>query len=322
MNGNQNILTCFTDFDVYKYALSGGFAGGCRALSRGLTFPFDTLKTFAQSDQSLRPAKIDYYRGMWISVISAIPANAMFFVIYYDLEHLWSCLLQFHQNTAGLSVYQPDNFMIRLLISAIATIPQNFVKVPAELLKQRAQVTPDIPLLLLTQQILQRDGVSGLFRGTSAQLLRELPYNALQMVFFAWLRAHWSGIEAWLASTNWFASGPTSDILQDTRYVSGLLGLLACAMAALLTQPADVLKTRLMTDPDDLRRVSDSNNNNDKVNNSTSHSSSYGLQAAVEDIYRKHGWRGFFAGLSSRLAIVSVGGMIYFAAASLIITDL
>ena len=36
------------DINWSQFAFQGAVAGGCRALSRGLTFPFDTLKTLEQ----------------------------------------------------------------------------------------------------------------------------------------------------------------------------------------------------------------------------------------------------------------------------------
>jgi hypothetical protein len=44
-------IQCVDDkhIDLVKYAAEGALAGGLRALSRGLTFPLDTIKTWTQS---------------------------------------------------------------------------------------------------------------------------------------------------------------------------------------------------------------------------------------------------------------------------------
>lgn len=89
---SSSLSICAVQFDLYKYAASGGFAGGCRAFSRALTYPLDTLKTLEQSDVSIRPAKVDYFRGIFLSVLSAIPANALFFVVYYYLDMFMHCV--------------------------------------------------------------------------------------------------------------------------------------------------------------------------------------------------------------------------------------
>ena len=56
------------EIDVYNYALQGAFAGGARALSRAVTFPFDTVKTLEQSDSGTyrdeRPGSLDWSE-MW-----------------------------------------------------------------------------------------------------------------------------------------------------------------------------------------------------------------------------------------------------------------
>lgn len=300
----SSFFICASGFNLGKYAISGGFAGGCRAISRAFTFPFDTIKTLDQSDSSLRPKNVDYYRGMWISVCSAIPANAVFFVIYYFLEQLvgcyGTCVSQSAQSTplsihsVGASESQVTALFERIVISALATVPQNLMKVPSELIKQRAQIAPEIPVWTLIESAVKRDGWQGLYRGTNAQLLRELPYNAFQMAIFEWLRdLHIQSLQS-----------------IDVKFAAALLGLVSSSLAALLTQPADVLKTKLMTDVDE-----DYNN----VYHRRNRSSRGGvLSEAVKEVYQQNGWKGFYAGLGPRLAIVSIGGMIYFAAASII----
>lgn len=128
-------------FNVYKVALSGAIAGGFRALTRTLTYPLDTIKTYQQagssndSEESIfdflsnslwkkrevtttdtdtgidtdtiadnihksnqycsgnmietveepltqsGTKQKDYFRGVFISLFSAIPANAVFFLV-------------------------------------------------------------------------------------------------------------------------------------------------------------------------------------------------------------------------------------------------
>jgi hypothetical protein len=71
------------------------------------------------------------FAGFLPSVAAAVPANAAYFISYDILNALFECYL----NNAGLSLLQR-----RILISAIATLPQALIKVPAEVLKQRMQI--------------------------------------------------------------------------------------------------------------------------------------------------------------------------------------
>lgn len=292
---------CLAQFDIVKYAVSGGFAGGCRSISRLFTYPFDTIKTLEQADSNLRPAEVDYFRGVVVSVSSAIPANAVFFVIYYYLDQLWTCL------SSHSAHHNDPNLILKLVISLVATVPQNFIKVPSELIKQQAQIHPDRTILTVIRDIYQggsdekekEKDLRNFFIGSNAQLLRELPYNAFQMTFFEFFKEKYqifSVHNAWIA-------------LQDYRLVSSILGLIACTLAALLTQPADVIKTKLMT-----------NLPSKQIKESSKKESRF-LKEVIQ-VYKEEGIPGFFAGLLPRLAIVSIGGMIYFLAAAVVEKEL
>lgn len=210
-----------TQFPLYKYILSGAAAGGCRALSRSVTYPLDTIKTYQQTtlDRQHRNEDINFFRGILLSTCSAIPANAVYFVIYNALEQSYACLgtvvlgdlsqvpppaLQDHQAVFTL--------LRRILLSSFATIPSSFIKGPAELIKQRAQLSPQTSIPALVREAMMigssgsgtdgsggSGGIKGLFVGSGAQLIRELPFNAFQMAFYEMLRdaaedRHWVGV--------------------------------------------------------------------------------------------------------------------------------
>lgn len=304
------------DINWSQFAIQGAVAGGCRALSRALTFPFDTLKTLEQSAVKTStatesdshhkskdsPLKFlvsrEYFRGILPAVASAVPANAIFFVVYNYLQTIAAsdCILDY-LSIHGTDFFHKSSvlFLERLIFSAIATLPQNAIKIPAELIKQRAQVQPNTNIILLLQQATRPPlGFLGLYKGGGAQLIREIPYNAIQMATFQSFK------EMLLSQTP-----DASDIYPfglSLASISGILGLLAAAIAAILTQPADVIKTKLMTDVED-------NLNVDQV------VSKDGIIRTARNIVVEEGWRGLFVGLTPRLILVSLGGMVYFWAA-------
>ena len=304
-HSTSEIAQCISnlDFNVVRSAAAGSLAGGLRALSRGLTFPFDTMKTFEQAKgvETKKRTIAEDFRGCVPTVVSAIPANALFFMTYDYLVSVLPCAFS---NLSPLA-----NFQQRLILSAIATLPQNAIKIPAELIKQRAQIQSESNFTALFLQATAESGLKGLYRGGGAQLLREIPYNAIQMASFAMLQD---------LSTSYHSNlGPAE--------VAGVLGLLAAAIASILTQPADVVKTRIMTDLED------------GLETEAGSSAMDGL-IALEDsseppvwwanvtvirycvaIIREEGIGGLFAGMTPRLLLVSFGGMVYFWAAA--ITD-
>jgi len=311
------------DFHVLESAAAGSLAGGLRAVSRGLTFPFDSMKTFEQAKLTGGKQRTmgEYFRGVIPTVVTAIPANAIFFIVY---EYLMQCIpCAFHQVT-GVQLLEE-----RLVMSAIATIPQNFIKIPAELIKQRAQIQDESDFGLIVEQLTAIRGWNGLFLGSGAMLLREIPYNALQMASFSAIHDRIS----------------VYDIHLSAPLQSAIIGLFAAAFAALLTQPADVIKTRIMTDLEakelELEKViSLVGSDNADIEpsrgggggslmaspgggrrESSSAEKEWWQQINVVrhtvEVVQEEGVKGLFSGLGPRLALVSIGGMVYFWAASL-----
>lgn len=299
----DSLYNCLLEshYDVLKYAISGAVSGGTRAISRAFTYPLDTIKTFQQAGYKSKK-KINYYKGLISATLSAAPANALFFVVYNGLEY-------YHEFLFGVDPSDLDNLFRRILFSAIATLPSNLVKIPAELLKQRVQLDPGLDLLSAGKQIISREGLTGFYRGGTTQLLREIPYNAFQMAFYEWLREDGSArLEPLLGG--------------DHRLTAAVLGAVAAMLAAVLTQPADVLKTRMMAyeKPPDIPLTGDLNigtNSGMKVHGSSSTNTRSIAQVCAE-LWEDQGWRGFYAGMVPRLLIVSVGGMVYFSAAEII----
>eukprot|EP01038_Epipyxis_sp_PR26KG_P009079 gene9079-12245_t len=312
---HSSLLECLanTHVDIHRYALEGATAGGCRALSRGLTFPFDTVKTFEQStpivigvNSTETNRKItNYYSGVIPTVVSAIPANALFFIFYNSLEQYSKTLSAFLEYSGYSSSSETMNqLFIRIIISAIATLPQNLIKIPSELIKQRAQVQPDIGVIQLIRDAVSKQGLSGLYVGGNAQLLREIPYNAFQMAIYQLLKDN-------------------GHILNESfgdSATAAFFGLVAASIASILTQPADVIKTKLMTSTSGAEGL---------INNTSTTASEQNwmtrlflrnvvFRLVYDVIQSKEGWKGLFVGMKPRLMIVGVGGMVYFYAADLV----
>ena len=82
-------------------------------------------------------------------------------------------------------------------------------------------------------------GFFGFYVGGNAQLLREIPFNAIQMALFTTFKDKWAVIST--------TELPAIGGIHDPTVVAAGIGLMASTIAALLTQPADVIKTKLMT---------------------------------------------------------------------------
>jgi solute carrier family 25 S-adenosylmethionine transporter 26 len=74
---------------------------------------------------------------------------------------------------------------------------------------------------------------------------------------------------------------------------AGLCGSLAGGLAAAVTTPLDVVKTRIM------------------LSTSTSTQPSLGIIASATQIYKREGPRAFFKGIVPRVTWISIGGSIF-----------
>lgn len=198
-------------------------------------------------------------------------------------------------------------------IIAIATFPQNAIKIPAELVKQRAQIRQTSDVILLIKESVKDKGIQGLYVGGYAQLLREIPYNSFQMAFYELFMDN--------MKYNLIFKAFYNEI--DKGLLAAILGLIAASLSAILTQPADVIKSRLMTRNN--KNILDNNSADVNIaldNNSyNSNNIKSGFLDTVIEIFNKEGLSGFFIGLKPRLLIVSIGGLSYFFAANLIETN-
>lgn len=284
---DEQIISQWTEFirnyhppsiDVWKFALEGSVAGFSRSLSKGITYPLDTIKTFEQRSQETKKKdqiKINYFRGVVPTVVASIPSNALFFIVFNSLNII-SLSISDYFSIEGDNNHFRELLVVRLIISAIATLPQNAIKIPFDLLKQLAQTQPNISYTDIIQQIISDSGLWGFYRGWEAQLLREIPYNVIQMTVFVYL----------------------IDYLEIPGSIAAaIIGLLAAGIAAILTQPFDVIRTQMTTESANKGR---------------------GIIDVIKKVYSSEGIPGFFNGSTERLLIVSFGGMIYFWSSSLV----
>jgi solute carrier family 25 S-adenosylmethionine transporter 26 len=156
------------------------------------------------------------------------------------------------------------------------------VRVPTEVVKQRAQAVQYPSSRAALWGILsQRSevGVAGvwreLYRGWSITIMREVPFTVIQFPL-------------WEALKSWSLSRSSTNRTQVSAGESAVCGSVAGAIAAGITTPLDVLKTRLM-----LAR--------EKVPAST----------MLATILRESGPRAFFRGIGPRIMWISIGGAVF-----------
>lgn len=158
------------------------------------------------------------------------------------------------------------------------------VRVPSEVIKQRAQASQFASSISAFRAILANasgEGVfRGLYRGWSTTILREIPFTAIQFPLYEWMKVKFSTMR----SKEDTVSENGSPALTD----GAIAGMIAGGIAAFLTTPLDVLKTRLML-------------NQTRV----------GLGELASKILKEDGPRAFWRGAGPRTMWISAGGAIF-----------
>ena len=104
------------------------------------------------------------------------------------------------------------------------------VRVPTEVVKQRMQAGQYVSLRETVSATLKRDGPSGFYTGFGTTLLREIPFAFIQFPLY----------EQFKSSLGLYYQRDVES------YEAAVCGSVAGAVAAAVTTPLDVLKTRLM----------------------------------------------------------------------------
>ncbi|KAM0282840.1 hypothetical protein ACHAQH_002844 [Verticillium albo-atrum] len=267
--------------------LAGGLAGTTVDLS---LFPLDTLKTRLQSRAGFFPSGgfTGIYRGVGSAIVGSSPGAAFFFCTYEATKSRLSDPLR-----GGPALPAPATHMLAASLGEIAACA---VRVPTEVVKQRAQAGhhPSSASALASILALRADrGLVGvwreLYRGWGITVMREVPFTIIQFPL-------WERLKAWGRARKQQAGMEVSDV---GAVESALYGSAAGAVAAGMTTPLDVLKTRVMLSEQKVR-VAD----------------------VLRSVWREEGWRAFFAGTVPRITWISIGGAIFLGSYQFIVNTL
>ncbi|TFK82125.1 S-adenosylmethionine transporter [Polyporus arcularius HHB13444] len=252
----------------YQSLVAGGLAGTAVDL---LFFPIDTVKTRLQSSQGFIRAGgfKGVYKGIGSVVVGSAPGAAVFFCTYDTLK-----------KTLPLpSEYAPLTHMISASLGEVAACS---IRVPTEVIKTRTQTSTygsaAQSSLAAARLVLSTEGVRGFYRGFGSTIMREIPFTSLQFPLYELLKLRLARI----------LRRPLH------AYEAAVCGSFSGGVAAALTTPLDVLKTRVMLD----------------LRDPTKHQRPT-LVARFRDIYVNEGAKALFAGVVPRTLWISAGGAVF-----------
>lgn len=259
-----------TNYLYLSSLLSGGVAG---LVVDVVLFPIDTIKTRLQSEKRFWRAGgfRGIYNGLGPAAAGSVPSAALFFCTYEGIKKF---LLPYAQESH-------HTHLVHMSSAALAEVVACLVRVPVEIAKQRRQVASLQSKGSATSILLnayRTEGVcGGLYRGFGATIMREIPFSFIQYPMWEYMKTHWS---EWTGLPLTFIS-------------VAICGAAAGGLAAGLTTPLDVVKTRIM--------LAD-----------RSGEKSAGALRILCRIFSQSGFRGIFAGFVPRVLWITIGGAVFF----------
>ncbi|KAL8124298.1 protein MITOFERRINLIKE 1, chloroplastic-like [Apium graveolens] len=260
----------FKNLSVFEKAVIGAGGGGLAgAFTHVCLHPLDTIKTKLQT----KGAK-EMYSGPFDAIVKTFQSNG--FLGFYSgisaviVGSTVSSAMYFGSCEFGksiLSKLEYPSLLIPPTAGAFGNIISSAIMVPKELITQRMQTGAKGGSWEVLLKIVEKDGVLGLYAGYSATLLRNLPAGVLSYSSFEYLKT------AVLSRTKQTDMNP---------FESVICGALAGAIAATLTTPLDVVKTRLMTEVG-------------------TDAAAAGVAATLKQILVEEGWFGFSHGMAPRI---------------------
>lgn len=242
-------------------ALCGGAVAGL-TVDLGL-YPLDTLKTRLQSAKGFAAAGgfRHIYRGMSSVAVGSAPSSALFFCTYITANKL------FHKETP----------LTNASAASISEVIACIVRVPTELVKQRAQSKQGRQIRNICRLILRNEGLRGFYRGYLSTVCREIPFSLIEF-------------PVWEASRRAAARYLKREC---SPLESAACGSVAGIIAGAITTPLDVAKTRIML--------------NESIKES-------GIWSTLLHIFHRGGFMELYSGILPRTAWLGLGGFIFFGA--------
>lgn len=260
----------------FATALIAGSAAGTAV--DVILYPLDTVKTRLQSANGFWKTGgfSGIYRGVLPAFVGSAPNAAVFFATYDTSKHKLEKYFRCANNPA-----------VHMIAASLGEITACIVRVPVEIVKQRRQALGDKRAIVLMSEILNKEGFLGFYRGYGTTILREIPFSVIQFPLWEYFKmqvAHRKG--------------------NVSPFESSLCGALAGGIAAGVTTPFDVAKTRIMLAEANTVEATGS------------------FLTIWRIVYSQRGLKGLFSGVIPRTIWISFGGSIFFGTYELVKTML
>lgn len=238
-------------------------------------YPIDTVKSRLQSAQGFKKAGgfKNVYRGIQPVLLGSMPASALFFISYEKVKVL------LEQTELVKSKGQSMQAVSHVIAASFGEFMACTIRAPYEVVKIRSQTSTSSKVnpLSILKHTLAHEGLFGLYRGFWSTVLRDFPFSAVEFPIWEKLKSsHRDRLNR-----------------QPNAFESALYGSIAGAIAAIVTTPVDVAKTRIV------------------LAGQAEKMASGNMLTALQEIAKEKGIRGLFAGVVPRTLWMAVGGFLF-----------
>lgn len=290
--------------------VAGGFAGTCVDVA---LFPIDTIKTRLQSSAGFMASGgfRGIYNGLGAAAIGSAPGAALFFGTYESLKNVLQTTNDNYTFSSNreidrpVSKVAPSMMITHILAASVGEAVACLVRVPTEVIKARLQTqsqggtahvsggieSPRRQGLLQTLYTVWQEShpgapwltkvTGGLYRGYAVTLMREVPFAAIQFPLY----------EQWKYQVAQHSQSGVCTPIQ-----AAACGSASGAIAAAVTTPLDVIKTRLMLGSDRFEVQY------------------RGPWDVVQRTWQQDGAVALWRGLQPRVFWITLGGFVFFGA--------
>eukprot|EP00831_Metopus_contortus_P064785 TRINITY_DN57954_c0_g1_i1.p1 TRINITY_DN57954_c0_g1~~TRINITY_DN57954_c0_g1_i1.p1 ORF type:complete len:322 (+),score=41.43 TRINITY_DN57954_c0_g1_i1:27-968(+) len=206
-------------------------AGSCAGFSEHLgVFPIDTIKTHMQAKEAntgffktaiqlyRHQGIMRFYRGVIPILTGCIPAHTAFFGTY---------------EFAKARIFQRDgtlHFLAGFGVGALASMIHDLFLTPMDVFKQRMQLSGCKRAIRYAKLIIKTEGLAALFRSLPVTIIMNLPFSSILVTVNENMKVY-----------------VKPEKRKNKFFYYFLCACFAGTVASLVTNPLDVIKTRLQT---------------------------------------------------------------------------
>jgi len=257
----------------------GGMTNGSSGGATAVVLPFTASSTTAtattvddNTDDSSAGLYANLYEGLTGNLFKEVPPSALYLGVYETVKY---ALVPKVAPAYLLFVY--------LIAGAAGETVGSVVRAPAEAVKSLVQSKAKRNAIEAFDSVaFTTEGRANVVRAWSSSVFRDVPFGAIQLAAFEVIKAS-------------ILNNPNIEFDSSTLYSEAIIGAFAGGLGAFLTNPADVLTTRIIT-----QEITTITTDTD-TDTAASSSEPLGVIKMGQKIYQEEGLDAFFTGWTARV---------------------